>query len=82
MTKLFAVQSREQREYNTDPQRRCYNGCHFSSEWRWTEWRTLYDVRTREEAEESVANWRALALTAKPRVLEYRYLEITKETRP
>jgi hypothetical protein len=26
---------------NTDPQRRCYDGCHFSSELRWTEWESL-----------------------------------------
>lgn len=26
---------------NTDPQRRCYNGCHFSSEWQWTNWARL-----------------------------------------
>lgn len=30
---------------NTDSQRRCYNGCHFSSEWQWTEWAVLeYDI--------------------------------------
>lgn len=23
---------------NTDPQRRCYNGCHFSSRVEWSEW--------------------------------------------
>ena len=23
---------------NTDPQRRCYNGCHFSSRVDWSEW--------------------------------------------
>lgn len=26
---------------NTDPQRRCYNGCHARSEWRWGPWEWL-----------------------------------------
>jgi hypothetical protein len=26
---------------NTDPQRRCYNGCHFSSELVWSAWEVL-----------------------------------------
>jgi len=29
---------RKKIEVNTDPQRRCYNGCHFSSEMVWTGW--------------------------------------------
>jgi hypothetical protein len=33
--------TRERRLVNTDPQRRCYNGCHFSSEWQWTPWEIL-----------------------------------------
>lgn len=70
---IMLVQSREQLEYNTDPLRRCYNGCHFSSEWRWTEWRTLYELPA-SEAEQSLANWRYLATTAKPRRLEYRLI--------
>jgi len=32
--------------YNNDPQRRCYNGCHYSTEFRWSEWEVLeYDVK-------------------------------------
>lgn len=32
--------------YNNDPQRRCYNGCHYSTEFRWSEWEVLeYDVQ-------------------------------------
>ena len=26
---------------NTDPQRRCYNGCHFSCETQWSDWEYL-----------------------------------------
>lgn len=57
-TKPYLVQSREQFEYNTDKQRRCYNGCHFSSEWRWTAWSTLSKHATLEEAEKSAQEWR------------------------
>jgi len=37
---------------NTDPQRRCYNGCYFSSRVDWSDWeRWLGDYPTRESAE-------------------------------
>ena len=68
----FLVQSREQFEYNTDPQRRCYNGCHYSSEWRWTRWGTLSGHVTVEEAEASAQEWRDLNRDVKNRRLEYR----------
>lgn len=71
----FLVQSREQFEYNTDPQRRCYDGCHASSEWRWSEWSTLYSLKTEEEAAASVESWRQLNGNLKTRRLEYRYVE-------
>jgi hypothetical protein len=35
------IESRQQIEVNTDPQRRCYNGCHYSSEFVWTSWKLL-----------------------------------------
>lgn len=39
------IEQRGQVRINTDPQRRCYNGCHFSSELQWTEWETIeWDV--------------------------------------
>lgn len=39
-------------EYNTDPQRRCYNGCHASSEVVWSEWeKWLGGYPTLESAE-------------------------------
>ena len=36
---------------NTDPQRRCYNGCHFSSRVDWSEWEHWMDYPTVEDAE-------------------------------
>ena len=41
---------------NTDPQRRCYNGCHFSSEWQWTPWEVLERFPA-EKTEAKLAFW-------------------------
>ena len=42
---------RRGRIVNTDPQRRCYNGCHFSSRTDWNEWEHWMDYPTTEHAE-------------------------------
>lgn len=55
----FLVQSREAIEHNTDPQRRCYNGCHARSAWVWTAWSTLCSKPTLEEAEARAQEWRS-----------------------
>lgn len=39
--KLFNVLERHKILINTDPQRRCYNGCHYSSELIWSDWVVL-----------------------------------------
>lgn len=39
------IQHRSRILVNTDPQRRCYNGAHFSSEVQWTEWADLEDMK-------------------------------------
>lgn len=45
---------------NTDPQRRCYNGCHFSSELVWTPWKVLeYNIKP-ESAERRLKFWQEL----------------------
>lgn len=41
-------------EINTDPQRRCYNGCHAKSELVWTEWADLGHPVTYEDGMESI----------------------------
>lgn len=53
------IWSREKFEHNTDPQRRCYNGAHFSSEWRWSEWHLLYHV-PEAEAQECLDGWKRI----------------------
>lgn len=78
MSGPFLVQSREAFEYNTDPQRRCYNGCHASSEWRWSAWSTLSEHATLETAEASAQEWRDLNRKVKTRRLEYRAVSKTE----
>ncbi len=47
----FAVFCRKKITINTDPQRRCYDGCNFSEKAVWSEWKHIVDLRSREEAE-------------------------------
>jgi len=44
---------------NTDPQRRCYDGCHFSGEFVWTQWSPLETVLS-ERSESRLSFWREL----------------------
>lgn len=53
----FRIYGRMQHEVNTDPKRRCYHGCHFSSEMVWSEWNHLGTVFSVEDAEASVNSW-------------------------
>jgi hypothetical protein len=39
--KAVEIHVRSQHLVNTDPQRRCYNGCHFSSKLQWSGWEHL-----------------------------------------
>lgn len=48
---------------NSDPQRRCYNGCNFSEEERWTRWEVLEDMRFLKPGSDPAARmkfWREL----------------------
>jgi len=56
----FLIMFRTTIEVNTDPQRRCYNGCHYSSELRKTAWAVLNRCETREKAEASLKFWTEL----------------------
>lgn len=44
---------------NTDPQRRCYDGHHFSSELRWTDWSELETIPA-DRVERRLAFWQEL----------------------
>lgn len=56
----FVVMSRSRKLINTDPQRRCYNGCHAKSELVWTEWEALEYCPTVEKAEERIKFWESI----------------------
>ncbi|MDR2880869.1 MAG: hypothetical protein LBV29_03070 [Azoarcus sp.] len=58
--KPFILWGRKKVEVNTDPQRRCYNGCHAKSEWRWTPWGQLHYCATLEDAKESAEDFRRI----------------------
>ncbi len=52
----FALLIRRGVVVNTDPQRRCYHGAHFSSRTDWSEWeRWLGGYPTRESAEHAAS---------------------------
>jgi len=54
------LEQRRLRSVNTDPQRRCYNGCHAKSELQWTEWDWLdYDVPP-DRVDAKLKFWREL----------------------
>jgi hypothetical protein len=56
----YAIWFRKQIEVNTDPQRRCYDGCHFSSRLEWTEWARVCGYRTEEDANRSVRTFKSI----------------------
>jgi len=54
------IETRQRSLINTDPQRRCYNGCHYSSELVWTPWVVLeYNVPPERE-DQRLVFWREL----------------------
>lgn len=54
----FTIQMSKQFTINTDPQKRCYNGCHFSSEQVWTNWSNLVSgINTKEDADNKLKYW-------------------------
>lgn len=57
---LYTIEYRRLTIVNTDPQRRCYNGCFARSELRWTDWGTLDSEVPAEAVERRLAFWRGL----------------------
>ncbi len=47
---MYIVQYRRRSVINTDPLRRCYNGCNFSERTEWSEWRELGRFEEEEKA--------------------------------
>lgn len=62
--KLFNIERSSTVEVNTDPQGRCYNGCHFSSELVGTPWEVLEHEVTEDKIERRLEFWRDLSAYA------------------
>ena len=54
------IQTRQRIEVNTDPQMRCYNGCHAKSELIWTPWENLEFDIPEEALQDRLTFWREL----------------------
>ena len=59
MSRKIIIQQRILREVNTDPQRRCYNGAHFSSEMQWSSWGDL-ELVAADKVKSRLTFWREL----------------------
>lgn len=57
---MHTVQFRKKVTVNTDPQRRCYNGCHFSSIDVWTEWEDVCQYCDIKVAEDTIACFKSI----------------------
>lgn len=60
MAHKYEIHRRDRMEINTDPQRRCYNGCHAKSELVWKTWEVLDYAKDDEQAERKMKFWREL----------------------
>ena len=58
--KTFTIKSQVQILVNTDPQRRCYNGCHFSSELQWTSFELLESGVSENSIDKRLKFWKDL----------------------
>lgn len=58
--KKYAIKFRKRIVVNTDPQRRCYNGCNFSEEIRWTSWEDIDATIPEDRLEARLTFWREL----------------------
>ena len=56
----MTIEIRVQNAVNTDPQRRCYNGCHAKSELIWSPWTWLEFEIDPTKADRRLQFWREL----------------------
>lgn len=57
---IYTIWVRSKIVVNPDPQRRCYDGCHFSSESVWTGWSSVYSTEDLADARSSVETYRSI----------------------
>lgn len=80
---MITIEHRAFVEVCTDPQRRCYDGAWFSSEFQWTAWSDLESFVKLENADSRLEFWRDLNAYAvrergKGALKEFRVREETK----
>lgn len=80
----FVIVRRALQLINTDPQRRCYNGCHFSTALVWSEWGEFCGGLDIETAERRLKFWTelndyAVAQRGESAKCEYKIVEIADE---
>ncbi len=78
----FTLRMRRLNEVNTDPQRRCYDGCHFSSNWQWTGWGELEFNLPADKIERRLKFWRELndyAVSQRGKSATYEYDVVLNE---
>ena len=57
---MYTIEKRQLVTVNNDPQRRCYNGCHFSTETSWSHWYWLELEVSEDKIERRLEFWREL----------------------
>ena len=57
---MFVIERRQLVLINTDPQRRCYWGEHYKSEWVWSNWGELETWETEDVAQRRLIFWKEL----------------------
>ena len=57
---FYNIEYRSVIEVNTDPQRRCYNGCHAKSELQKLPWQVMEYEVSADRVEQKLMNWRNL----------------------
>lgn len=81
MNVRYIIEQRVLMEVNTDPQRRCYNGCHYKSEMIFSQWDWLVLDVPFNELEQKLKFWRELgeySVSVGGRKCEYRVVKITE----
>ncbi len=60
MKNKINIERRRRILINTDPQKRCYNGCYFSTELIWSNWEAFESNVDKNKVNEKLKFWREL----------------------
>jgi hypothetical protein len=70
MSDKFTLWFRKKIVVNTDPQRRCYDGCNFSEETVLTEWEEIYSSSSKDDLEDSAVRFKRINKNSEYKVIE------------